>query len=148
MDRSEVQRFQSHVSKGGEESYEESQKENGRKTKIHSKSRRKQEETINSHNTGGNMIRSFIVTSKHDIDSGNNEIFSEVKTKIIHANNLVELFELINKCHGKDCIIYDEGTEREMLDQIYESNGDGDWYFIIGELNIDKGIPELTIILD
>ena len=95
-------------------------------------------------------MRSFIVTSKHDVESGP-DIFSEVKMELIYAKDLVELFKLINISHGEDCILYNEGTELEMLSEIYESNGDGDWYFIIGELKIVEDVPDLpdlTIILD
>lgn len=79
-------------------------------------------------------MRTFVVTSKHDrIDFPDQP---DITMEFYKANDLVDLFNIINKKYGEDTIIYDEGTEEEMLSQIYESNGDGDWRWIIGEIEI------------
>lgn len=109
-------------------------------------------------------MRTFIVIGLHDVL---NQDRPDITFDQFRANNIVELLEATNKKYGKDTIIYEKGrrensvalawrvcqdyeerTEFEILSQIYESNGDGDWRWIIAEVKIIFGQPEATVILD
>jgi len=77
-------------------------------------------------------MRTFISTYKHDRRDFPDQ--PDISLNLFHADNLIELFEKINHKCGDNCILYNKGNEEDMLDQINESNGDGDYRFIIGEL--------------
>lgn len=92
-------------------------------------------------------MRTFIVSIRIDNIDVDGEAWSEIDMQLFEAFDIQDLFKKINKYYDSEIILYNEGTELDILNQVSESNGDGDYYFMIGELITDNGKIEMKMLL-
>jgi hypothetical protein len=77
-------------------------------------------------------MRTFIVTGRHDkVGQDQPDITLECYRM---SGEIEDLFIALNYKYGKDTIIWEGNSEEDILGWISESNGDGDHYWMIGEV--------------
>ena len=82
-------------------------------------------------------MRTFIVMGSHDIK---NQFRPDITLEMHLEDSVESLLNALNKKYGSNTFIWEadqwpaENREASILEWISESNGDGDWYWMIGEV--------------